>query len=78
MHLFPALGAYIARFGSTEGQNDITTARELNDLVCQTSDDNSWPLAYLHAAVRAWWLAEYSGFYLDDPQIEGIDLDEGK
>jgi nuclear pore complex protein Nup205 len=36
----------------------------------------------LQASVRAWWLAEYSGFYLDDPPEAAIppntDLDEGK
>lgn len=57
-------------------------ARELNGKLFSFSDESTWPLAYLHAAVKAWWLAEYSGFYLDDPPESSIppntDLDEGK
>lgn len=54
---------------------DLHQARELNKLVCK--GDDSWPLPFLGATVRAWWIAEYSGWYLDDPaDAEGIDLDE--
>lgn len=77
VHLFPALGAFINEFGSTEGVGDLHQARELNKLVCR--QDDSWPLPFLGATVRAWWIAEYSGWYLDDPvgaEAEGIDLDE--
>ncbi|KAH8910283.1 hypothetical protein BR93DRAFT_950194 [Coniochaeta sp. PMI_546] len=76
VHLFPALGAFINEFGSTEGVGDLHQARELNKLVCK--QDDSWPLPFLGATVRAWWIAEYSGWYLDDPvgaEAEGIDLD---
>lgn len=76
----PALGAYISVFGSTEGEYDLVKARELNEKLFPSSDESSWPLQPLHAAVRAWWLAEYSGFYLDDPPESAIppntDLDE--
>ena len=41
----------------------------------------SWSIPQLQAAVRSWWLAEYSGFYVDDPPEAAIpsntDLDEG-
>ncbi|KFA75128.1 hypothetical protein S40288_02851 [Stachybotrys chartarum IBT 40288] len=82
IHLIPAVGAYISIFGSTEGGYDLMQARELNSKLFSFSDESTWPLAYLHAAVKAWWLAEYSGFYLDDPPESSIppntDLDEGK
>lgn len=55
---------------------DLHQARELNKLVCK--QDDSWPLPFLGATVRVWWIAEYSGWYLDDPvfaETEGIDLD---
>jgi nuclear pore complex protein Nup205 len=50
-------------------------------MICMASEDNSWPLPYLQAAIRAWWLAEYSGFYVEDPpasMVSAVDLDEGK
>ncbi|KAL2200981.1 nucleoporin Nup186/Nup192/Nup205 [Corynascus similis CBS 632.67] len=77
VHLFPVLAAYISAFGSTEGVGDLQQARQLNGVVCKQSDD-SWALPYLGAAVRAWWIAEYSGWYLDDTiyDFQGINLDE--
>lgn len=77
--MFPAVGAFISIFGSTEGVGDLRQARELNTLICKQSDDDYWAMAYLGATVRAWWIAEYSGWYLDDPMgspVQGVDLDE--
>ncbi|KAM4068158.1 eukaryotic nucleoporin family protein [Hirsutella rhossiliensis] len=80
VHLVPAIGAYISAFGSTEGGYDLIRVRELNNKLLPPADDSTWPLPQLHAAFRAWWLAEYSGFYLDDPPESAIppntDLDE--
>ncbi|KJZ72867.1 hypothetical protein HIM_07811 [Hirsutella minnesotensis 3608] len=80
LHLVPAVGAYISIFGSTEGGYDLIKVRELNNKLLPPADDSTWPLPQLHAAFRAWWLAEYSGFYLDDPPESAIppntDLDE--
>ena len=82
VHLIPAIGAYISAFASTEGGYDLIRVRELNNKLFPQADDSTWPLPHLHAAFRAWWLAEYSGFYLDDPPEAAIpantDLDEGK
>lgn len=76
----PALGAYISVFGSTEGDHDLIKARERNAKLFP-ADEASWPLQPLHAAVRAWWLSEYSGLYLDDPPESAMppntDLDAG-
>ncbi|KXX80486.1 hypothetical protein MMYC01_202449 [Madurella mycetomatis] len=78
VHLFPVLAAYITVFGSTEGVGDLQQARQLNELVCKQGEDDSWTLANLGAAVRAWWIAEYSGWYLDDASydFQGINLDQ--
>ncbi|AEO68909.1 3bbc764c-1001-4794-a269-0296ef872e78 [Thermothielavioides terrestris] len=78
VHLFPVLAAYITVFGSTEGMGDLQQARQLNQLVCKQGDDDSWVMPNLRAAVRAWWIAEHSGWYLDDTtyDLEGINLDE--
>ena len=67
IHLIPALGAYISRYGSTEGGHDLRQARQLNDDLFSAADESTWPLPSLKALVRSWWLAEYSEFYLDDP-----------
>ncbi|PFH63238.1 hypothetical protein XA68_15872 [Ophiocordyceps unilateralis] len=80
VHMMPAMGAYISVFGSTEGGHDLIKVRELNDKFLPPADDSSWSLPQLQAAFRAWWLAEYSGFYIDDPPEAAIppntDLDE--
>ncbi|KAH8674111.1 nucleoporin Nup186/Nup192/Nup205 [Xylariales sp. PMI_506] len=78
VHIFPALGAFISLFGSTEGNGDLDCARKLNNTVCQQSDNDSRFVPFLHAAVRAWWLAEYTGWYMDDAagsMLQGIDID---
>ncbi|KAJ4324891.1 hypothetical protein N0V84_003727 [Fusarium piperis] len=79
VHLIPSIGAYISVFGSAEGGYDLIKARELHGKLFP-ADDTPWPLSQLHAAFRSWWLAEYSGFYVDDPPEAAIppntDLDE--
>ncbi|KXH35783.1 hypothetical protein CSIM01_00497 [Colletotrichum simmondsii] len=79
-HLFPALGAYITLYGSTEGVSNLNMARQLNPIICPQADETTpWRLVYLQAAVKAWWLSEYSGWYLDDSLLgglEGVDLDK--
>ncbi|AEO58032.1 hypothetical protein MYCTH_2304994 [Thermothelomyces thermophilus ATCC 42464] len=77
VHLFPVLAAYISAFGSTEGVSDLQQARQLNGVVIKPTDD-AWALPHLGAAVRAWWIAEYSEWYLDDTiyDFQGINLDE--
>ncbi|KAL2205083.1 hypothetical protein CC79DRAFT_1293335 [Sarocladium strictum] len=79
VHFMPAVGAFISLFGSTEGGLDLITVRKL-DQELFPRDATSWPVLQLQAAVRSWWLAEYSGFYLDDPPEAAIpphtDLDE--
>ncbi|KAI1212421.1 nucleoporin Nup186/Nup192/Nup205 [Annulohypoxylon truncatum] len=79
VHLVPVLGTYITIFGSTEGSGSVEQARKLNRIVCQQSEDEVRSLPFLSAAVRAWWIAEYSGWYMDDAAgsgLSGIDIDE--
>lgn len=56
-------------------------ARALNDRLFPLTDERPWALPHFQAAVRAWWLAQYSGFYLEEPPEAaippGTDLDEG-
>ncbi|KAI1771337.1 nucleoporin Nup186/Nup192/Nup205 [Hypoxylon cercidicola] len=79
IHLIPVLGTYITIFGSTEGSGSVEQARQLNTIVCQQSDDNPRTLPFLNGAIRAWWIAEYSGWYMEDAAGSGlpnIDIDE--
>ncbi|KAI2462908.1 nucleoporin Nup186/Nup192/Nup205 [Annulohypoxylon bovei var. microspora] len=79
VHLVPVLGTYITIFGSTEGSGSVEQARKLNRIVCQQSEDEMRNLPFLSAAVRVWWTAEYSGWYMDDAAgsgLSGIDIDE--
>lgn len=77
----PVLGAYITIFGSTEGSGSVEQARNLNAIVCQQPESLTGRLPFLDAAIRCWWIAEYSGWYMEDAAGSGlanIDLDEGK
>jgi nuclear pore complex protein Nup205 len=68
-------------FGSAVGGHDLIQARALNNKLFPATDELPWALPYLQATVRAWWLAEYSGFYLEGAPEAAIppntDLDEG-
>jgi nuclear pore complex protein Nup205 len=58
----------------------MVDARSLNDKFFAQSDQDPWSLTYLQAAFRAWWLAEYSGWYGEnaDGTIPDNQLDDGK
>ncbi|KAH7037690.1 nucleoporin Nup186/Nup192/Nup205 [Microdochium trichocladiopsis] len=77
VHQMPILGTFITVFGSTEGSGYVEQARKLNDVVCGPPDDAA-RLTYLGAAIRAWWVAEYSGWYLEDAPgsvLAGVNVD---
>ncbi|KAI1758752.1 nucleoporin Nup186/Nup192/Nup205 [Hypoxylon sp. FL1150] len=79
VHLIPVLGTYITIFGSTEGSGSVEQARKLDKLICQHTDDDTRTLPFLNAAIKAWWIAEYSGWYMEDAAGSGlpdIDIDE--
>lgn len=78
LHLFPVLAVYIRIFGSPDGVSDLTEARRLNGIVSKREDDGVWQISSLRAAIYAWWIAEYSGWYMDDMDIplDNIDVDK--
>lgn len=76
----PVLGTFITVFGSTEGSGYVEQARKLNAVVCGPHDEGT-RLPYLGAAIRAWWVAEYSGWYLEDAPgsvLPNVNVDDGK
>ncbi|KAI1369047.1 nucleoporin Nup186/Nup192/Nup205 [Xylaria arbuscula] len=79
VHLLPVLGAYITVFGSTEGSGSVEQARKLNAIICEQPEGTTGPLPFLDAAIRCWWIAEYSGWYMEDAAgsvLADIDLDK--
>lgn len=82
LHLMPSVGAFISAFGSTEGGCDLVQVRRHDQELFPSQAESTWPIFQMQAAIRSWWLAEYSGFYLDDPPEAAIppntDLDEGR
>ncbi|KAJ2903660.1 nuclear pore complex subunit [Zalerion maritima] len=70
-HLFPALGAFVVLFGSPESNKaTIQEAKNINTALCKPSDNEPWTLTYLGAAVRAWWITEYGGWYGENGTAE--------
>jgi nuclear pore complex protein Nup205 len=57
----------------------MTEARDLN-VRFFAQDQKPWALSYVHAAFRAWWLVEYSGWYveLNDGSIPENQIEDGK
>lgn len=81
MHYFPAVGAFISAFGAAEGLSTLRQARSLNVKVIGNKEQDPWTLHYVHAAISAWWLAEYSGWYTDNPvgsPLAHVNLADGK
>lgn len=73
--------AFISKFGSPDSNPGLTQVRNLHSAICPPEPEQ-WALPYVQAAFRVWWLAEYSGHYLDDIVDETVvppqNLDKGK
>jgi nuclear pore complex protein Nup205 len=81
VHLIPALSTFIFVFGAPEGYSNLREARDWNEKIVGHKDQNPWVLHYVHAAMCTWWLAEYSGWYMDNQTgspLVGVNLDEGR
>jgi hypothetical protein len=78
VHYIPPLATFISRFGGVDG--NLTDSRALNDRIVRQDDAKPWTLPYVHAAFRAWWLAEYSGWYGEnhDSGLPENQLEEGQ
>lgn len=79
VHHFPAIGVFITILGGAAEGTTLREARRLNDFLT-TAGSDGWALHYVHAAVTAWWLAEYSGRYGEgsaSSPLTGVDLIEG-
>lgn len=77
VHYLPAISGYIAN--SLQYTRPIADVRALNDKVLAQSEQKPWTLTYVHAAIRAWWLAEYSGYFTENHEsnLTQSQLEEG-
>ncbi|OTA80434.1 hypothetical protein M434DRAFT_401761 [Hypoxylon sp. CO27-5] len=75
VHLIPILGTFITIFGSTEGSGNVDQARKLNRIIFQQTEEDTRTLPFLNAAIRAWWIAEYSGWYMEDAAGSDLNID---
>ncbi|PSN65951.1 hypothetical protein BS50DRAFT_401890 [Corynespora cassiicola Philippines] len=70
------LTAWLAEESSTQTK-DI---RALHDLLMAGRESDNWALRNFHAAALTWWLAEYSGRYMDpsptDPDLRNVNFEE--
>ncbi|KAI0396873.1 nucleoporin Nup186/Nup192/Nup205 [Xylariaceae sp. FL0594] len=78
VHRLPVVGTYITMFGSTESNRTVAQSRKLNKVISDLFENGNRTIPFLDAAIRAWWLAEYSGWYVQDAAGSGlpdVDLD---
>lgn len=78
LHYIPCLISLIWQYGSPEGSVSLSEARSIHNKIEAGKDSDPWMLRSFQAAAIAWWLAEYSGWYVDAPvgsPLQDIDLD---
>lgn len=79
IHYVPMLIRLLS-FIASETNTLTKDARALNDSLLAGRESDNWALRNLHAATLTWWLAEYSGRYMDpnfqDADLQNIDFDK--
>ncbi len=79
VHYVPMITAFASQFGSPEGGGSLRDARMLNSKILDSKDASPWILRNLQAATITWWLAEYSGWYVEQPigsPVQNVNLHE--
>ena len=76
IHYVPIIIAFTTQCGYSEGRIDLDEARALNTKLLDSKNSSPWLLRNLQAATTTWWLAEYSGWYLEHPVASNINLQE--
>ena len=67
VHYVPIIAAFTSQFGSSEGGGDLPEVRQLSNRIMGSKDVSPWILRNLQATTIVLWLAEYSGWYLEQP-----------
>ncbi|KAH9871484.1 hypothetical protein IAQ61_005663 [Plenodomus lingam] len=78
IHYVPML-IRLTSWAAAETNVTLREARSLHDSLMAGRENDNWALRNLHAATLTWWLAEYSGRYVDpntqDPAMQNIDFE---
>lgn len=78
VHYVPVITAFTSQYGSPEGSASFREARLLNTKIMDNKDSAPWALRNFQAATITWWLAEFSGWYVEAPTgspVQSVDLD---
>ncbi|KAI4280139.1 MAG: hypothetical protein L6R38_004685 [Xanthoria sp. 2 TBL-2021] len=78
VHYVPAIAAFTSQYGSPDNGGSLREARMLHKRIMDGRDSSPWALRNLQAAMVSWWLAEYSGWYLEQrlgSPVQGADLE---
>ncbi|KAL8984123.1 MAG: hypothetical protein Q9205_001830 [Flavoplaca limonia] len=78
VHYVPAIAAFTSEYGSPDNGGSLREARMLHKRIMDGRDSSPWALRNLQAAMVSWWLAEYSGWYLEQrlgSPVQGADLE---
>ncbi|CAI6341212.1 unnamed protein product [Periconia digitata] len=79
IHYVPMLLRLVSHIAS-ESTTPTREARAFHTTLLAGRDNDPWLLRNLHAAVLTWWLAEYSGRYIDpntaDADLANVDFDQ--
>ena len=76
LHYVPIITALASQYGSPDGSSSFREAKMIHQRIMDDKDSKQWPLRNLQAATISWWLAEYSGWFLEQTPgspIQGMD-----
>lgn len=78
LHYVPVFIALASQYGSPDGSSSFREAKMINQRIVDDKDSRPWPLRNLQAAAISWWLAEYSGWFLEaipGSPMQGMNLE---
>ena len=78
VHYVPVIVIFSSTYGSQDGACSLREARTLHSRIVDSKDSSPWILRNLQAATVTWWLAEYSGWYLEPhagSPLQGVNLE---
>jgi nuclear pore complex protein Nup205 len=79
IHYIPMI-IRLASWVALESSTTTKEVRALHDTLMAGRESDNWALRNFHAATVTWWLAEYSGRYVDpnlqDPDLRNIKFDD--
>lgn len=78
LHYVPMLISLASQYGSPDGSSNFQDAKMLHQRIVESKHLKTWALRNLQAATITWWLAAYSGWFLEQvpvSPIQGMDLE---